>query len=102
MSDRSQLLIDIERGTSLKKVSQSQNGLNTRYMNHIRQVSSTDRKMYFFKVFVVSGQHDAIWFIWKMVFIEKNDLILSVLCLFEQIYFVIMALGLSDVILDSS
>ncbi|XP_037051858.1 uncharacterized protein LOC119085544 [Bradysia coprophila] len=42
MSDRSQLLIDIERGTTLKKVSESQNGLNSRYMNQIKQISSSN------------------------------------------------------------
>lgn len=42
LSDRSQLLIDIERGTTLKKVSQSQNGLNSRYMNQIKQISSSN------------------------------------------------------------
>lgn len=40
LSDRSQLLIDIERGATLKKVSQSQNGLNSRYLNQFQQISS--------------------------------------------------------------
>lgn len=40
ISDRSQLLLDIERGTTLKKVAHSQKGLNSRAFNQLnKQVS---------------------------------------------------------------
>lgn len=39
LSDRSQLLIDIEKGATLKKVSNGQKGLNSRPLNQVNQVS---------------------------------------------------------------
>lgn len=39
VSDRSQLLIDIEKGATLKKVSNAQKGLNSRPLNYTRPVS---------------------------------------------------------------
>lgn len=39
LSDRSQLLIDIERGATLKKVGNAQKGLNGRPLNQVKHVS---------------------------------------------------------------
>ncbi|KAJ6648054.1 hypothetical protein Bhyg_03279 [Pseudolycoriella hygida] len=42
LNDRSQLLIDIEKGTSLKKVSNSQKGSNSRPTVHTKLISSSN------------------------------------------------------------
>lgn len=39
LSDRSQLLIDIEKGKTLKKVANAQKGVNSRPLNQAKQVS---------------------------------------------------------------
>lgn len=52
LSDRSQLLIDIEKGKTLKKVSNAQRGLNSRPLNQAKQVSVSSFQI--FNFFIVS------------------------------------------------
>lgn len=86
LSDRSQLLIDIEKGTNLKKISNAQKGTNSRPLHQV-----SDFLYFFFKIpiyFVISVSHRSIRLCLnlqksnKFHFIEKNDLIHSVLCSF--------------------
>lgn len=67
LNDRSQLLIDIERGTALRKVSNAQKGLNSRPLNEMKQVSSSNVSF-----FPNELAHVCINF---NIFIEKSDLI---------------------------
>lgn len=75
LSDRSQLLIDIEKGTNLKKISNAQKGTNSRPLHQVSFL-----QFLFIIVTLVSHRSicDSVWICennHKFHFIEKNDLI---------------------------